>query len=632
MSSFRDLGVPADAAESRTAAVCTNGSGEARVVIAAHGFVLIVRPEDGSCLQLPFPHPCEEYPYMTFAGKDGMFYTGAGTLFMVVDPFAGRYVFAEHVGEAGELVGFSFAEDEMNGTVYFTAYPHCRLFAYRPLAPECERFASLPPNIVSYGKLDDEEKYPSYLAVDRFGWVYAGIGTEKRDIVAMHLASGERRSLVPAAERSQGVAVVHQSEDGEVYGYWRDLVSADAPPSVGHAAEQQDAAERRDWVRLAQGAKCSVSWTEVSPSRYSGIGFARVHRRLPGEQYVVKHDLAERELWIGDRRGGEPRVIRLDYTCKGAELSPLVTGPDGHVYGTSNHPLHFYRYDLSAQRIVNYGGKAIEQGGGGNICAYAVSGGLLGGAVYAGGHIHLFDTSRPVQLEGMERNPRRVAQHAEIFRPRSALAHSDGTHLVFGGFGAYGTAGGGLCIYDRMTGNSEVLTHEQVVPFHSTLGLAEAASGDVYGATSVETPGGAEPKESRARIYRMRWSDRTVVESWSPLAVREIHWIYIDERERIHGLTSTSHYFVFDPHEAKLLVEEDLSTWGEPVRTGFVEGPNGTLYGVLRHAIYRIDLRACRTERLAESPTPITAGLALAGGRLFFGSGSHLWSYRLNTT
>jgi hypothetical protein len=606
-TSFTDYGAAAKAAESRTAAVCANGAGDERVVIAAKGFLLIVDPADGSARQVPFPDGNREYPYQCFADSGGRFYTGAGPMLLVLDPFRGEYVDCLRAGSDGELVGFSFAEDG-KGAVYFTAYPTCRLFRYDPASGTVEACA----------RLDEREQYPNHLAVDEHGWVYAGIGTARKNIVAYHPPSCELRSLVPDAERTRGMGYVHQSAGGRVYGHWAldDLREGGAARS-----------ETYRWMRFREGRTEPVPWHEVEPSLYSGEGFGQFHRQLTGEWRVVRHDLAERTLLLASAAGGRTRAVPLAYACEGAQLSPLAAGPDGRIYGTTNHPLQLFRFDPHTGELVNFGGRAVEGGAGGNICAYATAGSLLAGAVYPGGQLVALDVNEPLVFEGERRNPRRLTAHEEIFRPRCLLAHSDGRHLIYGGFPGYGAAGGGLCLYRLDTGEETLIPHDRLVPYHSTLCLAEGSAGDVYGGTSVETPGGASPRDTRAKLYRLNWRSRFVEQVWEPLDAREIAWIAVDGAERIHGMTSEAVYFVFDPRGGRLLQAQDLSGWGRPVRAGMVRADAGRLYGALSGALYEVDLALGRAVRIVRTPVPVTAGLALAGNRLFFGSGAHLWSY-----
>ena len=167
---FMVHGIPVEADEERTAAFCTRGD-DTRLVIAAKGFVLIIHPVTGSAKQVFFPDHNKEYPFSSFS-SNGLFYTGAGQMLLVLDPFLEEFIFHTVIDNGEEIVGFSFAEDEA-GDIYFTSYPHCHLLRYCPKSHE----------VTDYGSMDESEKYPGSTAVDRKGWVYIGIGTEHKNLV-----------------------------------------------------------------------------------------------------------------------------------------------------------------------------------------------------------------------------------------------------------------------------------------------------------------------------------------------------------------------------------------------------------------------------------------------------------------
>src|SRR5690606_4275613 len=159
--------------------------GEARLVIAARGYVVIVDPHDRSCKQVPFPEQLVDYPFASYSSEGGMFYTGAGDMFMVLDPFAGLFIDYVRPGLPGEIIGFSFAEDS-DGAIYCASYPLCRLFKYNPGIR----------TLTAIGRLDPEEQYPFSLAIDRYGWIYGGIGTERSTIAALKPHTSQAHSLV----------------------------------------------------------------------------------------------------------------------------------------------------------------------------------------------------------------------------------------------------------------------------------------------------------------------------------------------------------------------------------------------------------------------------------------------------
>lgn len=604
LAGFIDHGIPVTADEARTAAVCSNRQGESRFVIAARGYILIVDPDTGECRQVYFPNGLFDYPFASMSSEEGLFYTGAGNMLMVFDPFAATCIFSARPCADETIVGFSFAEDE-HGFVFTTTYPHCHLLRFDPKSQE----------ITDYGKMDDDQNYAGSLAVDRSGWVYIGIGTERKNLVAFHPKTGEKQSLIPEEERTQGIGYVHRGIDGNVYGHYG-------------SKERWPETEHPEWKKLFAGQATPVGEGEVSPSLYTGQGFNRIHRTFPDHRAIDYFSLSDRELRIKHTVTGEIRRIPLNYHTEGADLSPLVAGPDGNIYGTSNHPLHFFTYQPKKDLLLDYGGNAVEKGGGGNICAYAVQGDIIAGAAYAGGHLHLFDTSKPLNIfDHDNRNPKRIASYPGIFRPRCGVAHPDGEHVIFGGFPGYGAVGGALVIFNIRTHGELVIPNEAIVPNQSTHSLVVLEGGDLLGGTSIEAPGGARPRERAANIFRMHWRTKEILYRFVPVGgAREISLMEIDHRQNVHALTSDSLYFVFDPESQEVIYEEDLSQYGLVVRNGLCKGTDQAIYALLSQAIIRIEPDTFAVKRVAVPPRPITVGAAFLNGRIYYGSGSRLWS------
>lgn len=608
---FECLGTPVYADETRSAAVCRNSTGSERIVIAARGYVLVVEPNSGYCRQVPFPDGFVDYPFASIGASSGQYYVGAGRKFMRFDPFAETFVQQDEPMPDEEIIGLAFAED-YHGTIYATTYPGCYLIAFRGDRGGCNTVA----------RLHEEQKYATTLTADRKGWIYAGIGTESGLIAAYDPVSQHIFYWPDQHMRTRGTGYVHTGTDGEVYGCLQPTGVTDGSGAVS-------------WYRLREGKMTPVSADEVAPSSYIGEGYQKLHGCLQGGRTITAWSLGDRELIILEP-DGQRRFIPLNYQGNGAELSPLVEGPDGQIYGTSNHPLHFFRYDPNRNEFDHFGSKAIEFGGGGNICAYAVSGTHLFGAAYAGGFLHTFDTSRPVNTDSSSRrNPRLLTAHEEIHRPRCAIAHPDGEHVIYGGFPGYGAVGGSLCIFHATSGQSRLIPHTEIVPEQSTLCLAMARNGDVMGGTSIETPGGAVPQADEAMLYRMHWPSRKIVERWIPIpGAREISLLVLDEQEHIHALTSDSIYFVFDPANGKLVHQQNLSAWGGIVRHGLVHKKDGTgrsmIYGLLSNAIFKADPEKIEVKLLAQPPQTITSGMAVIVGAVYFGSGSKLWQYRID--
>ncbi|MBS4191607.1 hypothetical protein KHA94_15565 [Bacillus sp. FJAT-49705] len=602
-----DHGILVNAEESRTAAQCINKEGEERFVIAAKGFVLIINPSTDETRQLFFPEKYVEYPFASFSSEEGFFYTGAGKMLMVIDPFKERIIDYKWIENGDEIFGFSFAEHSY-GHMFFTSYPRCHLLQYNLKTK----------TLIDHGSMDETEKYPASVAVDRHGWVYIGIGTERKNVIAYHPETKEKRSLVPCHQRTRGAGHVYKGEDGSVYGHWE-------------ARDLKDVNDSSQWWVLLDGYGQQVQ--NVSPSLYSGNGFNRIHRNAQASYKVLEHNLAEGFLVVKKEQEKEKR-IEFSYQSEGATLSTLFSIRGQHIYGTSMHPLHLFGFDLESNVVRNYGGSVIENGGGGNIVAYAVQGKKMFGFAYAGGKIYEFNLEQPIYYTEKSRNPKLISEHKWIHRPRCAISHPDGVNIIWGGFPDYGLTGGGLGIYNVNTRENKVISHTSIVPNQSTVCLGVFRSGDILGGTSIETPGGASSNEKEGKLYLFDWENKEVIYSINAVpGSKEISQLFIDQQGMAHGLTMEGIYFVFDSCKREVLYKKDVSRFGAPVRNSFVLNENNTaLYCLLSRAIMKINLN--------ESPLtePIlslqlmqraTSGIVYYKGSIYYGSGSHLISVKV---
>lgn len=615
---FESLGYPVRADETRSAAVCRSENGEERVVIAARGYLLIVDPDNGSCRQLPFPDLCREYPFAAMSTRSGLFCTGAGTWLYVLDPFKSEFIARFEAPSGEEHAGFAFAEDEC-GTVYATTYPGSYLLSMDAAMQECRVIA----------RLDTDRTYAMTLAAGSDGWIYAGLGTSSPAVAAVHADSGEVKTITVKGDAVPGSAQVHRGQDGRVY--------ARIPnPS------QPSATASENWYTFEGGHESPIPEAHVSPSLYRGEGYRKVHQDLSNGRSLLSWELAEMRISI-QHADGTRSEIPLQHEGNAAELSPIFAGPDGNLYGTSNHPLHFYRYEPGRRRIMNYGPDMIQKGGGGNIAAYASQGSKIIGAAYAGGLIHVMDTSRdwegvappaspePGMVRPSLRNPRLIYADNRVHRPRCAVSLNDGIHVLYGGFPGYGAVGGGLGIVNVEEESVTMLGHEQVIPEQSTVSLTVLSEGGVIGGTSIETPGGGQTSAKEAVLYAWDWASRSVTGTWVPIAgAREISGLCSGQEGDVYGITSDSILFRFDVKQGKVVSLHDLSSWGSVVRNGMMESSRNGLpivIGLLSRTLFMITAGSDEPVRIAALPEPATCGLACIGNDIYYGAGAELWRF-----
>ncbi len=102
----------------------------------------------------------------------------------------------------------------------------------------------------------------------------------------------------------------------------------------------------------------------------------------------------------------------------------------------------------------------------------------------------------------------------------------------------------------------------------------------------------------------------------------------------VWGFADRTIFFVFDPASRKVVHQQSIAAEfaGTVSHQGprvFVHGPNQEVYALFTRAIARIEPENWSIKLLAKSPVPLGAGGDYLDGRIWFASGSHLYSYRL---
>jgi len=239
---------------------------------------------------------------------------------------------------------------------------------------------------------------------------------------------------------------------------------------------------------------------------------------------------------------------------------------------------------------------------------------------------------RRVEELHLEPNPRVLAQwRRDVCRPRTALAHPDGKHVMMAGFAGYGLCGGGIGIVTLETGAATLLTAERdLLPGHSCITLKALANGDLVGGTSISAPGGGHSVAKEAELFIVDWETKKVTFRMAPVpGDGNVISLQAHPKGLVYGLSGNSTFFVFDPEQRKILHRDDLQQFGRVPRHALHVGPNGELYALLSSAILRIDPDTYRCEKLTDTPVSISAGGALVNGRLCFAAKANVWSYRV---
>jgi hypothetical protein len=222
-----------------------------------------------------------------------------------------------------------------------------------------------------------------------------------------------------------------------------------------------------------------------------------------------------------------------------------------------------------------------------------------------------------------------------IHRPHDLLAHIDGKTIVLAGTPGYGYTGGGLFFWDRETGEGTLVEHTDLLPDQSTESLTSISETRILGGTTTAPGTGGERLAKEGELYIL------------DLETKKIEWHealypgaqgYTDlcsaSNGLFYGIVDRRTMFVFDAEKREVVHEEVVADTHGPTTSQqgprvFVQDPDGRLFILFKKGIAEVNLETHAVTMLAESPVTIGPGGDWLDGRIYFGSGSHLYSYEV---
>ncbi|MEG1381381.1 MAG: hypothetical protein RSC73_03970 [Ruthenibacterium sp.] len=611
--SYHDYGVVAPMDEPRTNCLFTGANGREYFVISSRGFLMLLDLAAKSARQFIYPESYLAYPFGCLAAKSGLVYLGAGTMFMEFDPVKEAFTFYQHIHPDELAYGAWSPAEAPDGVIYFGAHPKTYLTAFDPKTRK----------LTDYGLMDDTQEYLATIAVDCAGWLYCTVGTQTQRIFAFHPQTGEKHIAVTLPDGMEGGAYVTLASDGNVYGTFEGGMTGSCRK------------EGYSYFQLLNGMKMGAL-TDASVSfPYIGDGFQGIHCPKKTKTKIIWFDLPEGKAVYLHPVTGEETTLSFHYQTAGADMSPLTLGPDGKIYGTTNHPIQFYSFDPKTEKITLHGklplSKERQTEWWGNVCAWASQGAIMAGCAYCGGFVTRVDTSKPLGVFGDTMNPSHEATHEEIYRPRAAFAYPDGKTIIFGGFTLNGTTGGGLVLYDVLTRKTVPIPNGRLAKYHSVLCMGALPNHRLLCGTTIEAPCGGYVYEKEAVLFTFDLTTQTVTDRLVPIAgATGISSMQQAQNGIFHAITLESICFSYDATLKKVLKTTDLSAYGAPVRDGMKLYLDGNIYGLLEHAIYCVNGKDGSVKIVCEPPRMITSGMAIQNNQIYFGSDTHLCSCSLS--
>jgi outer membrane protein assembly factor BamB len=545
------------------------------------------------------------YP-VQYCARENVIYDAVDQSLMEIDVLTRK---VRRVATIPDGMVASFTVDA-DGVIYGGMRPSATVFSYNPATGELRDYGAV-----------NEEDWPQILrpmVVDRYGWVYGGIGQALMQFIGLNPRTGEVRQFIPHGQRERGICPkLGTGTDGEVYSH---------TPIWG-------------WHRLSNGEATALGKPQFSWAPDTAASESRCWTFPDGARIVgnVRGDVPNRRLKILDAGAEEPRELTLDYDSPGARIHSMIEGPDGRIYGSTGIPLRIWRFDPETAEMRD-GGLDNHMG---HVNQWVRQGDLLYGGLYGSGSLVVYDPAQPHDDAPMLESTNPLHLHGEgaatdlYGRPLAMLAHPDGRHVVMGGNPHRILTGSGMLIYDTQTSEEMVLDRTDLIPDQGVYSMAALPNGDLIVGTTTAAGTGGTDIATEAVIYRLDWQTKTITQRWTlDPPTTAITDLVVAGDGLVYGMAWRLRFFVLDPEGGDFVHEETMrrdysNAAGHQAPRSMAVGPDGGIYMLFRRAIVRVEPGTFEQREIVRSGVYVSAGIVISGGRIYFASGSRLYSYDL---
>jgi len=606
---FYDHGVASPISNHRGVVSTVDGNGRNVVLVWLFdhrgGYALLmIDALTGKSEEFPIQFdPKQDTPYSSILSSDNKFYTLFRNHFTEFDPVKRAFTFTK--GTMPQMA-MAMTEDD-NGKIWAVTYPNSGVVSFDPKSRELKDY--------KYVNKENWRQYQRSMAADDTGWIYFGLGNASSQIFAFDPNTGIAKSMLPQNERKLGMAMVYRDLNGKVYG--QTLGSID-----------------NEWYEFYKGEGRKIGlYNNRKPKPIITDSQNLFYRNFPDGTVLRNLDLVNRVLVTENPKTNAKKEVKFNYTSDGAIVMGIGTAPDGTIVGGTAFPMRFFNYDLKKDKWVNRAAL-------GQFNAQVNQNKKVYFGVYSGGHLIEWDPNKlwvATQKENKLSNPLYLTTVSPaIIRPFRIIAHPDGKTIIMGGSPQYGATGGGLLFWNDQTKTQILLTDSSVIKDQTSMSLVPLPKGKLLGGTTT-TPGtGGETKAAEALLYVMDMATKQI--EWQKAVfpgAQEYSEMRLMPGGLVYGIADKKIFFVFDPTKRQVVHQQNLTaefgpTTAEQSPRIFVKGPKGEMYILFaKGSIVQVLPNSYQMKLIATSPGPIKAGGDYAHGRIFFVSGSHLYSYIL---
>ena len=167
------------------------------------------------------------------------------------------------------------------------------------------------------------------------------------------------------------------------------------------------------------------------------------------------------------------------------------------------------------------------------------------------------------------------------------------------------------------------------------MSLVALPAGKLLGGTTTSAGTGGEIKAKEAQLYVLDMATRKI--EWQAVVFPGVQ-SYVDmclgPDGLVYGFADYRRFFVFDAAARKVVYETDTEaefgvTCSQQGPRIFVAAPDRRLFILFAKGIAQVEPGTFKIGMLAESPVPIGPGGDYLDGRIYFGSGSHVYSWQV---